>query len=213
VIPMQPGLRVGLTGGIGSGKSTVCRIFTEIGVPVIDADEIAHQLTRAAQPALQLIVEAFGANVLTDSGELNRAYLRNLVFNDDAARTRLENILHPLVYKEIESRIRELNYPYCIICIPLLIEKQAHDKVDRVLVIDAPEEQQILRACKRDHTDRINIMRIMQTQTTRAKRLAEADDIIHNDGDITSLQRQVTMLHNAYKKRAADKQNTDMPGI
>src|SRR3990172_3284989 len=208
---MQPVLRVGLTGGIGSGKSTVCNIFTNIGVPVIDADEIARQLAGPAQPALRLIVEAFGANVFTDSGELNRAYLRNLVFNDDAARTRLENILHPLVYKEIESRIRELNFPYCIICIPLLLEKHAQDKVDRVLVIDATEEQQILRACKRDQADRENIMRIMQAQTTRANRLAEANDIIHNDGNMASLRRQVINLHAAYNKMAADKHGLNTP--
>lgn len=205
---MQPVLRVGLTGGIGSGKSTVCRMFTEIGVPVIDADEIAHQLTRAAQPALRLIVEAFGPKVIT-GGELNRAYLRNLVVNDDSAKTKLENILHPLIYREIESRTSLLDHPYCIICIPLLIEKHARDKVDRVLVVDAPEEQQILRACKRDHTDRNNIMKIMQIQTTRARRLAEADDIIHNDGDMASLQRQVITLNAAYNKMAADKQVLD----
>ena len=208
---MQPLLRVGLTGGIGSGKSTVCRLFTDIGVPVIDADEIARQLTGPAQPALRLIIEAFGANVLTDTGELNRAYLRDLVFNDDTARTSLENILHPLVYKEIEGRIRLLDSPYCIICIPLLIENHAQDKVDRVLVIDAPEEQQILRVCKRDHTHRKNIMRIMQTQTTRAKRLAEADDIIHNDGDMASLQRQFIILHAAYNNMAADKHGLNAP--
>jgi dephospho-CoA kinase len=209
---MQPVLRVGLTGGIGSGKSTVCRIFTDLGVPVIDADEIARQLTGPDQPALRLIAEAFGANALTASGELNRGYLRSMVFNDDTARTRLEDILHPLIYKEIERRIKLLDHPYCIICIPLLIEKHPQNKVDRVLVIDAPEEQQILRACKRDHTDRINIIRIMRAQTTRANRLAEADDIIHNDGDMASLQSQIIMLHSAYNKIASGRNSLDTPG-
>ena len=209
---MQPVLRVGLTGGIGSGKSTVCRIFSNIDVPVIDADEIARELTSPAQPALQLIIEAFGARVLTDSKELNRPYLRELIFNDVTARTKLENILHPLIYKEIESRIKLLDHPYCIICIPLLIEKHARDKVDRVLVIDAPEEQQILRACKRDLVDRKDILRIMQTQTTRARRLAEADDIIHNDGDMTSLHRQIIKLHATYNKMAEDKQGPHSSG-
>lgn len=208
---MQPFLRVGLTGGIGSGKSTVCRLFTEIGVPVIDADEIAHMLTGPAQPALRLITEALGTSVLTDTGKLNRAYLRDLVFNDNDARTRLEDILHPLVYEEIESRISLLASPYCIICIPLLIENHAQGKVDRVLVIDAAEEQQILRACKRDHTHRKNIMGIMQTQTTRARRLAEADDIIHNDGDMASLRGQIIILHAAYNKMAADKHSLNAP--
>ena len=187
-------------------------MFTDMDVPVIDADEVARQLTGPDQPALRLIAEAFGASSLTASGELNREYLRSLVFNDDTARTRLENILHPLIYKEIKSRTRLLDHPYCIICIPLLIEKHAQDKVDRVLVIDAPEEQQILRACKRDHTDRINIMRIMQAQTTRANRLAEADDIIHNDGDMASLQRQVIVLHSAYNKMASGRSGLDTPG-
>ena len=209
---MQPVLRVGLTGGIGSGKSTVCRIFSNIDVPVIDADEIARELTSPAQPALQLIIEAFGARVLTDSKELNRPYLRDLIFNDVTARTKLENILHPLIYKEIESRIKLLDHPYCIICIPLLIEKHARDKVDRVLVIDAPEEKQILRACKRDLVDRKDILRIMQTQTTRARRLAEADDIIHNDGDMTSLHRQIIKLHATYNKMAEDKQGPHSSG-
>jgi len=209
---MQPVLRVGLTGGIGSGKSTVCRLFADIGVPVIDADEIAHHLTGRDQPALQLIVKAFGANVLTDSEELNRAYLRDLVFTNVSARTRLENILHPLIYEEIERKISLLNHPYCIICIPLLIENQAQDKVDRVLVIDTPEEQQILRACERDQTDKKDILRIMQTQTTRAMRLAEADDIIHNDGDMSSLQMQVIMLDTAYNKMASEKNRRDIPG-
>jgi len=187
-------------------------MFTNIGVPVIDADEIAHQLTGAAQPALQLIAEAFGASVLTGSGELNRTYLRDLVFNDDNARTKLENILHPLIYKEIESRIKLLDHPYCIICIPLLIEKHVHGKVDRVLVIDTTEEQQILRACKRDYTDRKDIMRIMQAQATRARRLAEADDIIHNDDDMVSLHRQVIMLHAGYNKLASNKYRPDTSG-
>ena len=211
MIPMQPVLRVGLTGGIGSGKSTACNIFTNIGVPVIDADEIARQLTGPAQPVLRLIAETFGAKVLTESGELNRAYLRNLVFNDDTARTKLENILHPLVYKEIECRIRLLDYPYCIISIPLLIEKHAQNKVDRVLVIDTTEENQIVRASQRDHTDIKNIMLIMQTQATRAHRLADADDIIHNDGDLISLRRQIGILHAAYNKMASDKQDLVTP--
>ena len=209
---MQPVLRVGLTGGIGSGKSTVCRLFSAIGVPVIDADEIAHQLTGSAQPALNLIVKAFGAHVLTESEDLNRAYLGDLVFNDETARKKLEHILHPLIFKEIESRIKSLDHPYCIICIPLLIEIHAQDKVDRVLVIDATEEQQILRACERDHTDRKNILRIMRTQATRARRLAEADDIIHNDSDLASLQRQIYKLNAAYNKVVETRQGPRSPG-
>jgi len=211
MITMQPELRIGLTGGIGSGKSTVCNLFANIGVPVIDADEIAHELAGPGQPALRLITEAFGANVLTGTGELNRTYLRNLVFNDDAARARLENILHPLVYKEIEMKTKLLDCPYCIISIPLLIEKNAQDKVDRVLVIDATEEQQIFRACKRDHTEINNIKSVIQAQTTRARRLVAADDIIHNDGDMASLQRQVIKLHASYNNMATDKRVLNTP--
>ena len=197
-------LRVGLTGGIGSGKSTVCRMLAAAGVPVIDADEISHYLTGQGKRGLLLIMESFGPDVITEAGDLDRARLRNLVFNDAAARTRLENILHPLIYAEIDNRVSLLNHPYCVICIPLLVEKHLTDMVDRILVIDAPEEQQILRAVNRDHADREDIIRIMQAQTTRANRLDAADDIIHNDGDLVSLQRQVDVLIEYYNKIAAD---------
>lgn len=209
---MRPVLRVGLTGGIGSGKSTVCRLFSDIGVPVIDADEIAHQLTGPGQPAQRLIAGAFGPRVLTDTDELNRLYLRDLVFSDQTARNKLENILHPLIFGEIDRRIKLLDHPYCIICIPLLIEKHAQNKVDRVLVIDTPEEQQFLRACERDNTDRKNILKIMQTQTTRARRLAEADDIIHNDSDLGSLKMQVITLHETYNKISRDRKSPHSSG-
>ena len=208
----HPVLRVGLTGGIGSGKSTVCKIFADVDVPVIDADEIARHLTRRGQPVLQFILKAFGPDVLTASGDLDRAHLRNLIFNDDIARDTLENIMHPLIYREIDLWVKALNYPYCIVCIPLLIEKGAREKVDRVLVIDAPEEQQILRTVIREHTDRDNIIRIMRTQTTRANRLAAADDIIHNDGDLMSLQKQVFILHEYYNKIASESSALTRPG-
>jgi len=199
---MPPVLRVGLTGGIGSGKSTVCNLFAGMGVPVIDADEIAHHLTAPGQPALQQILETFGTDMFTTSGDLDRSRLRNLIFNDEIARTRLENILHPLIYAEIDTRVGLLNHPYCIISIPLLIEKHMTEKVDRILVIDISEKLQISRAVNRDHTDRENIIRIMRTQCTRANRLAVADDIIHNDGDLVLLQKQVYTLNEYYIKIA-----------
>lgn len=208
---MSPVLRVGLTGGIGSGKSTVCRLFTDLGVPVIDADEIAHYLTSPGQPALQLIQKSFGTGLCTDSGKLDRSRMRDLVFNDVAARTKLENILHPLIYAEIDRRVKLLDHPYCIICIPLLVEKHARDKVDRTLVIDAPEDQQIERAGNRDNTNRANIINIMRAQTTRANRLAVAEDIIHNDRGMDYLQKQVNKLHEYYNKIAVDYGNMAKP--
>ncbi|MGH8120950.1 MAG: dephospho-CoA kinase, partial [Gammaproteobacteria bacterium] len=183
--------------------STVCKMFADARVPVIDADEIAHYLTGRGKPGLHLILESFGPDVITDTGDLDRPRLRNLIFNDDIARTRLDNILHPLIYEEIDNRVKLLNHHYCIICIPLLIEKQVVGRVGRILVVDATEEQQILRSVSRDQTDKENILRIMRSQTTRANRLAAADDIIHNDGDLASLQRQVTRLNEYYNKISA----------
>lgn len=209
---MHPVLRVGLTGGIGSGKSTVCKLFTELGVPVIDADEIARDLTASGQMGLQLILGTFGTDILTDSGKLDRARLRTIVFNDEVARTSLENILHPLIYKEIDARVKLLHNPYCIVCIPLMIEKNTTKNVDRVLVIDVTEQQQIVRACKRDNTDSDNIISVMLTQTTRAIRLAAADDIIHNDSDLNSLQKQVLNLHEYYNKISHGDSGLSGPG-
>lgn len=196
---MENLLRIGLTGGIGSGKSTACRIFSDLGVPVIDADQIAHKLTAKGQPAYQAILLAFGHEVIRSDGELDRNKIREIIFNDDTARLKLEGILHPLIYNEIDKQISRIDQGYCIICIPLLIETGATDKVNRILVIDASVEQQIKRASARDGMDQNTITKIINTQVPRNERLKIADDIINNDGDMESLKKQIVDLDGIYK--------------
>lgn len=196
---MENLLRIGLTGGIGSGKSTACRIFSDLGVPVIDADQIAHGISAKGQPAYQAIILAFGQEVIRSDGELDRSKIREIIFDDDTARLKLEGILHPLIYNEIDKQISRVDHGYCIICIPLLIETGATDKVDRILVIDAPVEQQIKRASARDGMDQNTITKIINTQVTRNERLRIADDIISNDGDIETLKKQIVDLDDKYK--------------
>ena len=196
---MENLLRIGLTGGIGSGKSTACRIFSDLGVPVIDADQIAHELSAKGQPAYQAILLAFGRGLIRSDGELDRSKIREIIFDDDTARLKLEGILHPLIYNEIDKQVSKLDHGYCIICIPLLIETGATDKVDRTLVIDAPVEQQIKRVSARGGMDQNIITRIINTQVTRNERLRIADDIISNDGDMKSLKKQIVDLDGKYK--------------
>jgi dephospho-CoA kinase len=190
-------LRVGLTGGIGSGKSTVAALFAELGVPVIDADQVARDLVEPGMPALAAIVKALGADVLRD-GRLDRARLRALAFADPAVRETLETIQHPLIRDEIRRRVGALTRPYCIIAIPLLVEKGWQGEVDRVLVVDATPEQQIARTRARDGVDQATVERILGVQASRQERLARADDIIENNGDIATLRGHVTMAHRHY---------------
>lgn len=195
---MNPVLCIGFTGGIGSGKSTACAIFEALGVPVIDADRIAHQLVQGRGPALATVHAAFGDKVITDNGELDRHYLRELVFNDSQARNKLESILHPLIFDEIRKQLALVDYPYCIISIPLLVETGAMDKVDRILVIDASEDRRIARAIRRDGGTEQTIRNIINSQATREQRLAVADDVIQNNDDIESLKEQINELHKKY---------------
>ena len=176
-------LVVGLTGGIGSGKSTAAAYFQQLGVPVIDADQIAHDLVTPGQPALTQIADQFGQHILTEDGQLDRAKLRECVFADPQQRHRLESLLHPLIREEIRRRIARLQTPYVIVAIPLLVETQQFDLVDRVLVIDTEQQLQIERVRQRDHLDSEAIMAILQAQASREQRLARADDIIVNNGD------------------------------
>jgi dephospho-CoA kinase len=197
-------LKVGLTGGIASGKSTVCKLFNELGVPVIDADQIAHELVQPNQPALNNIIEILGKKYLDKKGQLDRTLLRNAIFNDAVIKQKLEAILHPLVYEEIDNKIALFNAPYCIVCIPLLIETDALNKVDRVLLVDLPKELQLDRANKRDNVEKSEINKIIQTQVERKIRLEAADEIIKNDEDMDKLKTQVTNLHNFYTNLAKD---------
>ncbi len=197
-------LRIGLTGGIASGKSTVCEMFNDLGVPIVDADQIVHELIRPGQTALKRIIDKFGDKYLTKEGLLDRKLLRKDIFNNKKLKDELEEILHPLVYAEIDNKVTLLNAPYCVISIPLLIETNALDKVDRVLVVDIPDALQIDRASKRDGVDISEITKILNAQVKRKKRLDIADDIIKNDGDIDNLRIQVENLHKIYLAMAND---------
>jgi len=191
-------LKIGLTGGIGSGKSTVAGIFQQQGIPVIDADEIAHELVEPGKPVLEKLAAEFGPRILTHGGELDRKALRNLVFHDPRAKFRLEAIMHPAVFAEMKRQAEKIQAPYCIFAIPLLIETDSQALVDRVLVVDCPERLQIERVKERDGLDESLIKRILATQATRQERIAQAHDLIVNTGDLSLLEKQVRDLHQNY---------------
>lgn len=195
---MKPDLVIGLTGGIGSGKTAVANLFATRGVPVIDADELAREVVTPGEPAHAEIVREFGAEILTPGGELDRRRLRDRVFSDDDGRQRLESIIHPRVFEAIERRLDTLNVPYAIVVVPLLIESGAVDRVDRVLVVDAPEELQISRVGRRDATSRPAVEKILAAQVDRRTRLEAADDVIENDSSESDLERKVAVLHRQY---------------
>lgn len=198
----QP-LKVGLTGGIGSGKTTVTDLFAKLSVPIIDADCISRELQKKGQPAYDKILELFGKDVIDKTGELRRDYLRSLVFNDIVLKKQLESVIHPEVRKRIREWLSAVNHPYCIICIPLLIESELQQTVDRILVVDAPEQMQISRACTRDAVSPEDIMKIIHSQAKREERLVQADDIIINDSSIDHLKSQVEKLNEKYLKLTA----------
>ena len=199
---MTRALCIGLTGGIGSGKTTATELFAEMGVPVIDADEVSRQAVAGGTEALKEITGIFGVEVLDERGELNRQRMREIVFNDDDAREKLESIIHPRVYSKIERFIEDVSFPYCIISSPLLIEKRNNYKHDRTLVVDVPESIQLQRASQRDKQSEENIARIIRSQVSREQRLQAADDVISNDGDIEQLRAQVCSLHDKYLELA-----------
>jgi len=191
-------LVVALTGGMGSGKSSVATLFAGLGVPVIDADEISRTLTAARSPVLNLIAEAFGDGFIDADGHLDRAGLRALVFLDPAARARLESILHPRIRAEMRRQLGSLSAPYVVIEIPLLFETRQTDLADRILVVDLPESEQISRVQSRSGLHPDEIRRILGSQASRSCRLEGADDIIDNSGDPVALADQVNRLHRDY---------------
>ena len=195
---MKRPARVGLTGGIGSGKTTVKNFFAELGVPTIDADEISHRITKPGQAAFDEVVARFGKESLDETGHLDRKRLRALVFSEPGLKKKLETIIHPRVRAEIREFTERTDYPYCIICIPLLLETGAQSGVDRVLVVDASEALQVARVSRRDNTTEDQTRNIIKAQASRSERLRAAHDIIVNDGNINDLEPQVESLHERY---------------
>jgi dephospho-CoA kinase len=191
-------LRVGLTGGIGSGKSTVASLFATRGVPVIDTDEIARRLSEPGQPAFDEVIRTFGQDMLDHNHKIDRSKLRDRVFNNNEERHRLESILHPRIRAAVQTRLTELNAPYCILAVPLLIESGFTDLVDRILVVDVSETAQIQRTIQRSGLSEPEIRRIMSAQISRALRLQKADDVIDNNPDRKHLEAEVERLHQWY---------------
>ena len=191
-------LKVGLTGGIGSGKSTVSDLFADLGVPIVDADVIARQLVEPGQPALRQLRNVFGDQILNQHGSLNRSKLRQLAFSSLNHKQQLDDIMHPLIFRQIELQVSQMSSAYGILVIPLLLESAKKYAVDRVLVVDCPEQTQLQRVLARDKVSQEQALAIIATQTDRQHRLAAADDIIHNDGSVAHLAEQVKNLHNSY---------------
>lgn len=196
-------LVIGLTGGIGSGKTAVSDRFVRLGVPVIDTDLLARELVEPGQPALAEIMAVFGPACMDDEGRLHRSRLRERVFADPTGRRRLEAILHPRIRTLARERIAHLTAPYCLLVIPLLAETGMTDLVDRVLVVDAPEATQIRRVMARDGIDEIQARRILVAQADRSQRLALANEIVENAGDLAALDHQIAELHQHYLTLAA----------
>ncbi|MCH9644314.1 MAG: dephospho-CoA kinase [Gammaproteobacteria bacterium] len=199
-------LVVGLTGGIGAGKSTVMQLFAKHNVPTLDADATAHQLSKPGEAGYDAIVKHFGASLLKENKEINRKKLRQLIFNDESERQWLEKTLHPMILHQIRTELEELektNMPYCIIDIPLIRTRHQFEFLDRILVIDCTVELQISRTQQRDHIDEQSIRNIMSHQCSREQRLKLADDIMSNEGPLEVLTRSVDKLHNQYQNLAS----------
>ena len=197
-------LTVGLTGGIGSGKSEVASLFQQLGVPVIDADIIAHEIVQPGMAALAEITDAFGEDILNSEGKLNRARLAEIVFNDPAQKKRLESIIHPRVREQIRAhKNRYQAHAYIVVVIPLLLESGQHDLVDRILVVHAPEAVRIKRVQTRDGRSEAQIRAIIREQADDAARQAAADDVLTNDGTLDDLEPQVRKLHQQYTTLAS----------
>lgn len=191
-------LKVGLTGGIGCGKTTVSSLFANLGVPIIDADEISRSLTQSNQAVLQQIEQTFGSDILLENGELNRIELKARIFTNPFAKKQLEAILHPQIFAEISKKIQQLSNNYCIISIPLLFETNAQSLVNRILVIECDLPTQIARVQKRDNLPVEQIQAIIDSQASAAFRKANADDLLNNTKQPDALAKEVKKLHNFY---------------
>jgi dephospho-CoA kinase len=200
-----PRLIVGLTGGIASGKSLVGAMFVKLGAALIDTDVVAREVVARGEPGLAAVGAEFGPKVLLPSGELNRPALRSLVFADDAKRRQLEAILHPLIRSRTRAKLADLEAPYALVAVPLLVETSFGELVDRILVVDAPEPAQLERLMRRDAIPRAEALEMLRAQVDRATRLRAAHDVIDNSGTPEATRRQVELLHRRYLDLAAQR--------
>ncbi len=193
-------LKFGLTGGIGCGKSTAVDAFRQLGIPIIDADQISKAIVEKGQPALAELVKQFGDEILQDDGSLNRGFLKEKVFSNNDQLEKLETILHPKIRHEIKKQITQENnkHPYVIVDVPLLVEKDYQPLFDKIIVVDCTPEQQIERVMQRDDLSEEQIQNIIQTQASRETRNSYADEILDNSGDRSSLKDQVNILHQKF---------------
>lgn len=194
---------VALTGGIGSGKSTVADAFSCLGINVIDADILARQVVEPGTPALATIAERFGQHILTEEGALNRRALRERIFAQPEDKAWLNALLHPLIQQETQRQLRQTTSPYVLWVVPLLVENKLYERADRVLVVDVSRETQLLRTMQRDNVSREHAEHILAAQATREARLAVADDVINNNGTPDAIASDVARLHAHYLELAA----------
>jgi dephospho-CoA kinase len=199
---MRRRLRIGLTGGIASGKSTVAQRFTELGVPVIDADAAARAVVAPGTPGLAAVLNRFGRGVVAKNGELDRRALRELIFREPGSRRDLEAILHPLIRADMERSTELAVGPYVVMAIPLLVEGGSRDRVDRILVVDVDEAVQLRRVMARDGCTEEQARAILVSQASRSARLAAADDVLPNSGTVADLRQAVDQLHERYLRVA-----------
>jgi len=197
---------VGLTGGIGCGKSTVAQAFEALGAAVIDTDSISHALTQPGAPGYQEIIKQFGADLVLPQGGLDRAKLRALIFSDAAAKAKLESILHPMIQAQVQTELKHCHASYAVVVIPLLFETKNYlALVQRKLVVDCDESSQIARTMARSHLSEAEVRAIMATQLPRQERLKQADDILHNESDLETLRLSIAALHDQYLAMAIAK--------
>ena len=189
---------VALSGGIASGKSTIANLFAQLGVPIIDADVIARQVVEIGTDAYKLIVKHFSQEILLPNNEIDRSQLRDIIFNNDHERLWLNNLLHPIIQEQTQIQIAQQTAAYVIWVVPLLVENNLYNLADRVLMVDTPEQLQLERLIQRDNIDESLAKKMISSQISSQKRLTYADDIIVNNGDLTSLIAQVNKLHQQY---------------
>ncbi len=198
---------VGVTGGIGSGKSAATDILSQLGVTVVDADIVAREVVEPGEPALQAIKQHFGSEVITDNGSLDRPALRKLIFSNNDNREWLEKLLHPIIRKNIIQQLNRSDGDYAVLASPLLLETDQYQLVDHVVVIDVPEEIQLQRTITRDNNSKEQVRAIINAQMTRPERLSKADSVISNNSDLTHLETEISKLHEQLIVLAKQAQN------